>query len=53
MPFLVPRRPWESISMDVFGGLTMNLRGHESLFDIVYHFIKMCFLIPCKMEISG
>jgi hypothetical protein len=40
MPFPVPSRPWESISMDFVGGFPMSHRGHDYLFVMVDHFNK-------------
>jgi len=52
MPFQVPSIPWESISMDLFGGFPMNRRGHDHLFIMVDRFSKRCMFIPYKNTIS-
>eukprot|EP01018_Ginkgo_biloba_P008921 Gb_12464 [translate_table: standard] len=53
MPLSVPNRPWESISMDFVGGLSMSRHDHDYLFVVVDHFSKMCILMPCKKSIKG
>jgi hypothetical protein len=53
MPFLVPSKPWESISMDFVGGLPMSRKGHNYLPIVVDPFSKMYVLIPFKKMISG
>jgi hypothetical protein len=51
MPLSVPRRPWESISMDFVGGLPITRRVRDFLFIVVEGFNKMCVLIPYKKTI--
>jgi hypothetical protein len=46
-PLHVPSHPWESISMDIVGGLPMSKRGHDYLYVVVDRFRKMCILMPC------
>jgi hypothetical protein len=52
MPLLVPSQPWESISMDFVGGLSMSRTGHDYLYVVVDRFSKMCILIPCKKQVT-
>jgi hypothetical protein len=47
-PLPVPSQPWETISMDFVGGLSMFRIGHIYLYAIMDRFSKMCILIPCK-----
>jgi hypothetical protein len=53
MPFPVPSRPWESISMDFLGHFPMTRKIHDYLFFIVDHFSKKFVLIPYKKTIFG
>jgi hypothetical protein len=50
-PLHVPSHPWESISMDIVGGLPMSKMGHEYLYVVVDRFSKMCIYIPCEKQI--
>jgi hypothetical protein len=52
-PLPVPSRPWESISMDFVGGLTMSRRGHDYLYVVVDHFSKMRILMPCTKQLTA
>jgi hypothetical protein len=52
-PLPVPSHPWESISMDFVGGLTMTKGGHDYLYVVVDRFNKMCILMPCKNHITA
>jgi hypothetical protein len=52
MPFPVPSKPWEIITMDFVGGFPMTHRGHGYFSIVLDQFIKMCVLIPCKKTIS-
>ena len=52
MPLPVPSRPWESISMEFFGGLPMSIKQHDYLYVVVDRFSKMCILLPCKKTIT-
>jgi hypothetical protein len=51
-PLLVPSQPWESISMDFVGGLSMSRTCHDYLYVIVDRFIKTCILTPCKNHVT-
>jgi hypothetical protein len=51
-PLPIPTRPWESISMDFFGGLRTTRKGHDYLFVVVNRLKKMCILMPCKNTIN-
>jgi hypothetical protein len=53
MPLPVPSQPWESISMDFIGGLSMSMIDHDYLYVIVDRFSKMCILIPCKKHVTN
>jgi hypothetical protein len=50
-PLPIPSYPWESISIYFVGGLPMSKGGHDYLYVVVYRFIKMCILMPCKSNI--
>lgn len=52
-PLPVPARPWESISMDLLGGLPKTRRGNDYLYVVVDRFSKMVVLIPCKKTVTG
>ena len=47
-PLPVPSHPWESVSMDFFGGIPMSKRNHDYLYVVVDRLSKMCILMPCK-----
>jgi len=47
-PLRIPSHPWESVSMDFFGGYPKSRKGHDYLYVIVDRFNKMCILIPCN-----
>jgi hypothetical protein len=51
-PLPVPCQPWESISMDFVGSLSMSRTGHDYLYVVVDRFSKMCILIPCKKYVT-
>jgi hypothetical protein len=53
MPLPIPSRPWESVSMDFVGGITMSRKGHYYLYVVVDRFIKMSVLMPCKNQVIG
>ena len=50
-PLPVPSRPWESVSMDIFGGIPMSKRNHDYVYVVVDRFKKLCILMPCKKKI--
>jgi hypothetical protein len=50
-PLSVPLHPWESISMDFVGGLTMSKKNHDYLYVVVDRFSKMCILMSCKKQV--
>jgi hypothetical protein len=47
-PLPLPSHPWESISMDFVGGLSILKGGHDYLYVVVDRFNNMFFLMPCK-----
>ena len=50
-PFLVPSRPWESVSMDFVGGLPLSRKQHDYIYVVVDRFNNICILMPCKKSI--
>ena len=52
-PLPVPSHPWESVSMDIVGGLPKSRKGHDYLYVVVDRFSKMCILIPCNKQITA
>jgi hypothetical protein len=53
MPFPIPSRPWESVSIYFVGGLSMSRKGHDYLYVVVDRFRKMCIFVPCKKQVIG
>jgi hypothetical protein len=51
-PLPVPSHPWESISMDFVGGLSILKGGHYYLYIVVDRFNNMCILMPWKKKIT-
>ena len=51
-PLPVPSHPWESVSMEFFGGLPKFRKVHDYLYVIVDKFNKMCIVIPCNKHIT-
>jgi hypothetical protein len=49
----VPSQPWESVSMDFVGGLSMSKIGYYYLYFIMDRFSKMCILMPCKKQVTA
>jgi hypothetical protein len=52
-PILVPTRPWESISMDIVGGMSRTRWGLDYLFVVVDKSSNMCILMACSKTIKG
>jgi hypothetical protein len=52
-PLLVPSQPWESVSMDFVGGLSMSKTGHDYLYVVVDRFSNMCILIHCRKQVTA
>ena len=46
-PLLVPKRPWEEISMEFILGLLRTMKGYDSIFLVVDIFSNMEHFIPC------
>jgi hypothetical protein len=51
-PLPVPSHPWESISMDFVGGLSILKGGRYYLYIVVDRFNNMCILMPWKNKIT-
>eukprot|EP01018_Ginkgo_biloba_P010316 Gb_18694 [translate_table: standard] len=51
-PLLVPKRPWESISMDFLGGLPTTQQGHDYILVVVDRLRKMAVWITCTKIVS-
>jgi hypothetical protein len=51
-PLPVPSHPWESISIDFVGDLSMSKTGHDYLYVVVDRFNKMCILMRCKKHVT-
>ena len=49
----IPIKPYDIISMDFMGGFPTTRKGHNYMFVVVYRFIKMCIIMPCKNTIKG
>ena len=52
MPLEVPKKPWESISMDFITDLPKS-NGHDAILVVVDRFSKMAHFIPCSKKISA
>jgi hypothetical protein len=53
IPYMYPLNLGKNISMDFLGGLLATKKRHDYIFVVVYRFIKMCILMPCKKTIGG
>ena len=52
IPLPVASRPWDNISMDFVGGLSMSKRGHDYMYVMVDCFKKMSILVTCKKKVT-
>ena len=53
MPLSIPRRPWDSISMDLITRLPVTARGFDAILVVVDRLTKMTHFIPCKTKSSA
>jgi hypothetical protein len=51
-PLPVPSHPWESLSMDFVGDLSILKVVHDYLYFVVDRLNNMCILMPCKKKIT-
>jgi hypothetical protein len=49
-PLPIPKKPWESISMDYMYGLSSTKKGNDCVFVVVDQFSKMAILTACKKK---
>ena len=45
--FLIPYKPWDSVSMDFVLGFLKTEKGNKSILVVVDRFTKMAHFIPC------
>ena len=48
---LVTSHPWETILIDIVGGLSMSKTSHDYIYVVVDRFNKMCILMLAKKQI--
>ena len=53
MPLLVPKAPWEHISMDFIVGLPKTMRQKSVILVVVDRFSKMVHFIPCTEQVDA
>ena len=52
-PLLIPKRPWESITMDFVFGLPKSFQGNNGIWTIIDRFSKQAHFIPVKKTIKA
>jgi hypothetical protein len=52
-PLLIPKKPWESISMDYMSGLPSTKQGNYCVFLVIDWFSKMVILTTCKKNFTA
>lgn len=48
LPFPIPARPWEDVSLDFITGLPRSPTGRDAICVVVDRFSRMAHFIPCK-----
>lgn len=53
LPFPIPDKPWQSVSMDFMLGLPTTRQGHGCVYVVVERFSKMAIMVACRKMITA